>query len=110
MKQKGIIIKSVDYGESDKIITILNEHGAKVPLMVRRAKKVLKRIPGTSRNPRASEANNKVPPVMGVQIVVGFRSRKKSGTWVTMKSVAKGAVSHSKNFRIRKIPRFLKLK
>ncbi|MGN4156701.1 DNA repair protein RecO [Staphylococcus auricularis] len=39
MKQKGIIIKSVDYGESDKIITILNEHGAKVPLMVRRAKK-----------------------------------------------------------------------
>ncbi|KAK57852.1 putative recombination protein O, N-terminal domain protein [Staphylococcus lugdunensis VCU150] len=39
MKQKGIIIKSVDYGESDKVITILNEHGAKVPLMVRRAKK-----------------------------------------------------------------------
>ena len=38
-KQKGIIIKSVDYGESDKIITILNEHGAKIPLMVRRAKK-----------------------------------------------------------------------
>ena len=36
-KQKGIIIKSVDYGESDKIITILNEHGAKIPLM-RRAK------------------------------------------------------------------------
>ena len=35
---KGIIIKSVDYGESDKVITILNEHGAKVPLMVRRAK------------------------------------------------------------------------
>ena len=29
MKQKGIIIKSVDYGESDKIITILNEYGAK---------------------------------------------------------------------------------
>ena len=24
-KKKGIIIKSVDYGESDKIITILNE-------------------------------------------------------------------------------------
>ncbi|WP_086427671.1 DNA repair protein RecO [Staphylococcus cornubiensis] len=40
VKQKGIIIKAVDYGESDKIITILNEHGAKVPLMVRRAKKV----------------------------------------------------------------------
>lgn len=38
-RQKGIIIKSVDYGESDKIITILNEHGAKIPLMVRRAKK-----------------------------------------------------------------------
>lgn len=38
-KQKGIIIKSVDYGEFDKIITILNEHGAKIPLMVRRAKK-----------------------------------------------------------------------
>ena len=37
-KTKGIIIKSVDYGESDKIITILNEHGAKIPLMVRRAK------------------------------------------------------------------------
>ena len=37
-KQKGIIIKSVDYGEFDKIITILNEHGAKIPLMVRRAK------------------------------------------------------------------------
>ncbi|NWK85633.1 DNA repair protein RecO [Staphylococcus sp. GSSP0090] len=39
IKQKGIIIKTIDYGESDKIITILNEHGAKVPLMVRRAKK-----------------------------------------------------------------------
>ena len=38
MKQKGIIIKSVDYGESDKIITILNEYGAKIPLMARRAK------------------------------------------------------------------------
>ena len=37
MKQKGIIIKSVDY-ESDKIITILNEYGAKIPLMARRAK------------------------------------------------------------------------
>ena len=37
---KGIIIKAVDYGESDKIITILNEHGAKVPLMARRAKKL----------------------------------------------------------------------
>ena len=37
---KGIIIKSVDYGESDKIITILNEYGAKIPLMARRAKKV----------------------------------------------------------------------
>ncbi|MBU5910129.1 recombination protein O N-terminal domain-containing protein, partial [Vibrio cholerae O1] len=24
MRQKGIIIKAVDYGESDKIITILN--------------------------------------------------------------------------------------
>ena len=33
MKQKGIIIKSVDYGESDRIITILNEYGAKIPLM-----------------------------------------------------------------------------
>lgn len=33
------MIKSVDYGESDKIITILNEHGAKVPLMARRVKK-----------------------------------------------------------------------
>ncbi|MBU0437824.1 DNA repair protein RecO [Staphylococcus succinus] len=39
IKQKGIIIKTVDYGESDKIVTILNEFGAKVPLMVRRAKK-----------------------------------------------------------------------
>ena len=39
IKQKGIIIKTIDYGESDKIITILNEYGAKVPLMVRRAKK-----------------------------------------------------------------------
>lgn len=39
VKQKGIIIKTIDYGESDKIITILNEHGAKVPLMARRAKK-----------------------------------------------------------------------
>ncbi|MDO5374676.1 MAG: DNA repair protein RecO [Staphylococcus rostri] len=39
VKQKGIIIKTVDYGESDKIITVLNEHGAKIPLMVRRAKK-----------------------------------------------------------------------
>ena len=40
MKQKGIIVKSVDYGESDKIITILNEFGAKIPLMARHAKKV----------------------------------------------------------------------
>ena len=40
MKQKGIIIKSVEYGESDKIITILNEYGSKVPLMARRAKKI----------------------------------------------------------------------
>ena len=39
IKQKGIIIKTIDYGESDKIITILNEHGAKIPIMVRRAKK-----------------------------------------------------------------------
>ncbi|MBU8679350.1 DNA repair protein RecO [Staphylococcus saprophyticus] len=39
IKQKGIIIKTIDYGEFDKIITILNEYGAKVPLMVRRAKK-----------------------------------------------------------------------
>ncbi|RIP13989.1 DNA repair protein RecO, partial [Staphylococcus gallinarum] len=39
IKQKGIIIKTVDYGESYKIISILNEYGAKVPLMVRRAKK-----------------------------------------------------------------------
>ncbi len=31
IKQNGIIIKSVDYGESDRIITILNEHGAKNP-------------------------------------------------------------------------------
>ena len=37
---KGIIIKTIDYGESDKIITILNEHGAKVPLMARRAKRI----------------------------------------------------------------------
>lgn len=40
VKQKGIIIKVIDYGESDKVITILNEHGAKIPLMARRAKKV----------------------------------------------------------------------
>lgn len=39
VKQKGIIIKTVDYGESDKIITILSESGAKIPLMVKRAKK-----------------------------------------------------------------------
>ena len=37
-KQKGIIIKSVDYGESDKIITILNEHGGKVPIVGVRGK------------------------------------------------------------------------
>ena len=30
--------------------------------------------------------------------------------WATMRSVAKSAASHSKHFRIRKIPRFLKLK
>lgn len=40
VKQIGIIINSIDYGESDRIITILNEHGSKIPLMVRRAKKV----------------------------------------------------------------------
>lgn len=39
VKQKGIIIKTVDYGESDKIIIILSESGAKIPLMVKRAKK-----------------------------------------------------------------------
>ncbi|SUK42868.1 DNA recombination and repair protein RecO [Staphylococcus aureus] len=49
MRQKGIIIKAVDYGESDKIITILNEHGAKVPLMARRAKK-LRRVYKHKRN------------------------------------------------------------
>lgn len=48
MKQKGIIIKAVDYGESDKIITILNEHGAKIPLMVRRAKKVKSGLQATT--------------------------------------------------------------
>ncbi|WP_353458352.1 DNA repair protein RecO [Staphylococcus coagulans] len=48
VKQKGIIIKSVDYGESDKIITILNEHGAKVPLMVKRAKKVKSGLQATT--------------------------------------------------------------
>ncbi|EGQ0315452.1 DNA repair protein RecO [Staphylococcus pseudintermedius] len=48
VKQKGIIIKAVDYGESDKIITILNEHGAKVPLMVRRAKKVKSGLQATT--------------------------------------------------------------
>lgn len=46
---KRIIIKAVDYGESDKIITILNEHGAKVPLMARRAKK-LRRVYKRKRN------------------------------------------------------------
>ncbi|PWZ98759.1 DNA repair protein RecO, partial [Staphylococcus pseudintermedius] len=48
VKQKGIIIKAVDYGESDKIITILNEHGAKVPLMVRRAKKIKSGLQATT--------------------------------------------------------------
>ena len=48
VKQKGIIIKAVDYGESDKIITILNEHGAKVPLMVKRAKKVKSGLQATT--------------------------------------------------------------
>ncbi|QLK86052.1 DNA repair protein RecO [Staphylococcus sp. 17KM0847] len=47
-KQKGIVIKTVDYGESDKIITILNEHGAKVPLMVRRAKKTKSGLQATT--------------------------------------------------------------
>ena len=46
---KRVIIKAVDYGESDKIITILNEHGAKVPLMARRAKK-LRRVCKRKRN------------------------------------------------------------
>ncbi|UEX91089.1 DNA repair protein RecO [Staphylococcus ratti] len=40
LKQNGIIIKAVDYGESDRIITVLNEYGAKIPIMVRRAKKI----------------------------------------------------------------------
>ncbi|ARJ49878.1 DNA repair protein RecO [Staphylococcus lutrae] len=48
VKQKGIIIKAIDYGESDKIITILNEHGAKIPLMVRRAKKVKSGLQATT--------------------------------------------------------------
>ncbi|UXR77328.1 MULTISPECIES: DNA repair protein RecO [unclassified Staphylococcus] len=48
IKQKGIIIKTVDYGESDKIITVLNEFGAKVPLMVRRAKKVKSGLQATT--------------------------------------------------------------
>ncbi|MFU1788615.1 recombination protein O N-terminal domain-containing protein [Mammaliicoccus sciuri] len=38
-KQEGFVIRSVDYGENNKIITILNEHGHKVPLMARGAKK-----------------------------------------------------------------------
>lgn len=50
VKQKGIIIKTVDYGESDKIITILNEHGAKIPLMVRRAKKVKSGLQATTQH------------------------------------------------------------
>ena len=37
-KQEGFVIRSVDYGENNKIITILNEHGHKVPLMARGAK------------------------------------------------------------------------
>ncbi|MBI5975746.1 DNA repair protein RecO [Staphylococcus canis] len=48
VKQKGIIIKVVDYGESDKIITILNEYGVKVPLMVRRAKKIKSGLQATT--------------------------------------------------------------
>src|SRR5699024_10388062 len=48
IKQKGIIIKTVDYSESDKIITILNEYDAKIPLMVRRARKSKSCLPANT--------------------------------------------------------------
>ncbi len=40
MRQKGLSSKQLIMVNSYKIITILNEHGAKVPLTARRAKKV----------------------------------------------------------------------
>lgn len=47
-KQEGFVIRSVDYGENNKIITILNEHGHKVPLMARGAKKTSHPLQGAT--------------------------------------------------------------
>ncbi|MCD2477010.1 DNA repair protein RecO [Mammaliicoccus lentus] len=47
-KQEGFVIRSVDYGENNKIITILNEHGHKVPLMARGAKKTSYHLQGAT--------------------------------------------------------------
>ncbi|MEB7779464.1 DNA repair protein RecO [Mammaliicoccus fleurettii] len=47
-KQEGFVIRSVNYGENNKIITILNEHGHKVPLMARGAKKTSHHLQGAT--------------------------------------------------------------
>lgn len=47
-KQKGFVIRSVNYGENNKIITILNEHGHKVSLMARGAKKTSHPLQGAT--------------------------------------------------------------
>ncbi len=39
-KTNGIVIQAIDYGETHRILTVLSEHGVKIPLMARGAKKV----------------------------------------------------------------------
>jgi DNA repair protein RecO (recombination protein O) len=39
-KMTGLVIQAIDYGETHRILTVLNEQGYKVPIMARGAKKV----------------------------------------------------------------------
>ncbi|WP_243643765.1 DNA repair protein RecO [Tepidibacillus fermentans] len=48
MRTEGIVIKTVDYGEGNKIITLFTETHGKVPLMARGAKKTKSRLSSVS--------------------------------------------------------------
>ena len=44
IKTKGLIIKKVDFGEGDRIITVFSENFGKIDLLVRGIRKSKKRI------------------------------------------------------------------
>ena len=48
VRAEGIVIKTVDYGEGNKIITLFTEKQGKVPLMARGAKKTKSRLSSVS--------------------------------------------------------------